>query len=68
MRRLQRHTGVEGRYLSLPLQAYINLATWGETNNLWIQTAVELGQRPSAALSIGLVWRRAIWELSFLPP
>lgn len=45
MRRLQRHTGVEGRYLSLPLQAYTNLATWGETNNLWIQTAVELGRQ-----------------------
>jgi alkylresorcinol/alkylpyrone synthase len=45
MRRLQRHTGVEGRYLSLPLQAYTKLATWGETNNLWIQTAVELGKQ-----------------------
>jgi alkylresorcinol/alkylpyrone synthase len=45
MRRLQRHTGVEGRYLSLPLHAYTKLATWGETNNLWIQTAVELGKQ-----------------------
>jgi alkylresorcinol/alkylpyrone synthase len=45
MRRLQRHTGVAGRYLSLPLQAYTKLATWGETNDLWIQTAVELGKQ-----------------------
>ena len=45
MRRIQRHTGVEGRYLSLPLHAYTKLATWGETNNLWIQTAVELGKQ-----------------------
>ena len=45
MRRLQRHTGVEGRYLSLPLHAYAKLATWGETNDLWIQTAVELGKQ-----------------------
>ena len=45
MRRLQRHTGVEGRYLSLPLDAYTKLATWGETNNLWIQTAIELGKQ-----------------------
>jgi alkylresorcinol/alkylpyrone synthase len=45
MRRLQRHTGVEGRHLSLPLQAYTKLSTWGETNNLWIQTAVELGRQ-----------------------
>jgi alkylresorcinol/alkylpyrone synthase len=45
MRRLQRHTGVEGRYLSLPLQTYTKLATWGETNNLWIQTVVELGKQ-----------------------
>jgi alkylresorcinol/alkylpyrone synthase len=45
MRRLQRHTGVEGRYLSLPLHAYTKLATWGETNNRWIQTAIELGKQ-----------------------
>ena len=45
MRRLQRHTGVAGRYLSLPLPAYTKLATWGETNNLWIRTAVELGKQ-----------------------
>ena len=45
MRRLQRHTGVEGRYLSLPLHAYTKLATWGETNNLWSQTAIELGKQ-----------------------
>ena len=45
MRRLHRHTGVEGRYLSLPLHAYTKLATWGETNNLWIQTATELGKQ-----------------------
>jgi len=45
MRRLQRRTGVEGRYLSLPLHAYAKLATWGETNAIWIQTAVELGKQ-----------------------
>jgi alkylresorcinol/alkylpyrone synthase len=45
MRRLHRHTGVEARYLSLPLHAYTKLATWGETNNLWIQTATELGKQ-----------------------
>jgi alkylresorcinol/alkylpyrone synthase len=45
MRRLQRHTGVEGRYLSLPLHAYAKLSSWGEANNLWIQTAVELGKQ-----------------------
>jgi alkylresorcinol/alkylpyrone synthase len=45
MRRLHRHTGVEGRYLSLPLHAYTKLATWGQTNSLWIQTAVELGKQ-----------------------
>ncbi len=45
MRRLQRHSGVEGRYLSLPLHAYTKPAKWGETNNLWIQTATELGKQ-----------------------
>jgi alkylresorcinol/alkylpyrone synthase len=45
MRRLQRRTGVEGRHLCLPLQAYTKLVTWGETNNLWIQSALELGKQ-----------------------
>lgn len=29
----------------MPLHAYAKLATWGETNALWIQTAVELGKQ-----------------------
>jgi alkylresorcinol/alkylpyrone synthase len=45
MRRLHRHTGVEGRYLCLPLHAYAKLRTWGEANNLWIQSATELGKQ-----------------------
>ncbi|MFQ5744743.1 MAG: type III polyketide synthase [Acidobacteriota bacterium] len=43
--RLHRHTTVEGRYLALPLEAYERLGCWGEANNLWIQSAEELGER-----------------------
>jgi alkylresorcinol/alkylpyrone synthase len=58
MRRLHRHTGVEGRDLSLPLHAYAKLANWGEANNVWIQTASELGEQAVC---------RALNQAGFLP-
>jgi alkylresorcinol/alkylpyrone synthase len=44
LRRLHNNVGVDGRYLSLPIDVYPGLKGWGEANNYWIQTAVELGQ------------------------
>jgi alkylresorcinol/alkylpyrone synthase len=43
LRRLHKNVGVDGRFLSLPIDAYSKLSGWGEPNNHWIRTALELG-------------------------
>jgi alkylresorcinol/alkylpyrone synthase len=43
--RLHRNSGVEGRYLALPIQAYPKLSGWGEMNDLWIEVALDLGKQ-----------------------
>ena len=45
LERLHSRTGVAGRYFSLPLEQYPPLDTWGKTNDVWIKTAVELGEQ-----------------------
>jgi len=50
MRRLHRHTGVEGRYLSLPLHAYTKLATWARPIVSGFKPLSSWASRPSAAL------------------
>jgi alkylresorcinol/alkylpyrone synthase len=45
LRRLHRHVGVDGRFLSLPKEEYSRIKTWGEANDHWIRTAIELGER-----------------------
>jgi alkylresorcinol/alkylpyrone synthase len=42
--RLHARTGVETRSLALPIEAYPELKGWGEANQIWIDTACELGQ------------------------
>lgn len=42
--RLHIRACVDGRYLALPMEAYLDLATWGQANDVWIQTAEELGE------------------------
>ncbi len=42
--RLHNHCGVETRHLVLPLEAYDHVTTWGQANNLWIETAQTLGR------------------------
>jgi alkylresorcinol/alkylpyrone synthase len=42
-RRLHSNVGVEGRFLSLPIDEYPKLQNWGEANDHWIRTAQELG-------------------------
>jgi alkylresorcinol/alkylpyrone synthase len=44
LRRLHRHVGVDGRYLSIPKEEYLTMKTWGEANRHWIRTATELGE------------------------
>ena len=38
-------TGVEGRYFSRQLGEYKALDTWGKTNNVWIEVAMQLGEQ-----------------------
>src|SRR5882724_11632807 len=40
---LHANVGVEGRFLSLPIDDYPGL-TFGQANNVWIETAQQLGQ------------------------
>lgn len=42
--RLHHHCGVEQRHLVLPLEAYGQVTTWGQANNLWIDFAQTLGR------------------------
>ncbi len=43
--RLHSRTGVDWRYFSRPLENYNGLDTWGKANNVWIETAEQLGQQ-----------------------
>lgn len=45
LERLHMRTGVNGRYFSRKLEEYAALDTWGKTNNVWIETAVDLGEK-----------------------
>jgi alkylresorcinol/alkylpyrone synthase len=42
--RLHTAVGVDGRHLSMPLDEYYDLGSFGRVNNVWIETAVELGE------------------------
>jgi alkylresorcinol/alkylpyrone synthase len=48
LRRLHRHVGVDGLFLSLPKEEYLEMKTWGEANRHWIRTAKELGEKAVA--------------------
>jgi alkylresorcinol/alkylpyrone synthase len=43
--RLHSATKVDGRYLTLPLEAYPDLKRWGDANNIWIDAAQKLGEQ-----------------------
>jgi alkylresorcinol/alkylpyrone synthase len=43
LERLHRNTGVDQRHLVLPLEGYLGLDTWGKCNNVWIESALDLG-------------------------
>jgi alkylresorcinol/alkylpyrone synthase len=36
---------VDGRYLAVPAEQYVDIKTWGEANNIWIRVAQELGEQ-----------------------
>jgi alkylresorcinol/alkylpyrone synthase len=42
--RLHARACVDGRFLALPMEAYLEMTTWGQANDAWIQAAQELGE------------------------
>jgi alkylresorcinol/alkylpyrone synthase len=44
LKRLHAQVGVDGRFLTLPIEEYPKLAGWGEANDHWIETAQNLGE------------------------
>jgi alkylresorcinol/alkylpyrone synthase len=45
LQRLHRNVTVEGRYLAVPAEQYLQIKTWGQANDIWIRVAQELGER-----------------------
>jgi len=43
--RLHRNVTVDGRYLAIPAEQYVEIKTWGQANDIWIRVAQELGER-----------------------
>ena len=50
------HAGVDGRYLVRPMEAYLDIDTWGKANDLWIETALDLGST-AICRARGQSWR-----------
>ncbi len=51
LNKLHNATGVDGRYLAMPIGAYLDMKNWGEFNDVWIREAQTLGEQ---ALSCAL--------------
>ena len=45
LERLHARTGVDFRHLAFPVERYPQISSWGEANNLWIEAALDLGER-----------------------
>lgn len=45
LRSLHANTGIDGRYLTLPLEAYAGLGDFTRSNAAWLQGALDLGER-----------------------
>ena len=43
LERLHSRCGVDHRHLTLPMENYAQIQTWGQANDLWIEAAQELG-------------------------
>jgi alkylresorcinol/alkylpyrone synthase len=43
--RLHRNVTVDGRHLAMPAEDYYGLTTWGQSNDIWIKVAQELGEQ-----------------------
>lgn len=45
LRRMHQNVLVGGRHLALPIEQYDGLSTWGESNDAWIEVALEVGEQ-----------------------
>ena len=43
--RLLSRVAVDGRHLALPIEAYDDLTTWGQSNDAWITVAEDLAEQ-----------------------
>lgn len=43
--RLHRNVTVDGRYLAIPAEEYVDIKTWGQANDIWIRVAQDLGEQ-----------------------
>ena len=67
LERLHMATGVDGRYLTLPMEEYPGLKEWGKANDIWIEAAQELGQQAICrALNAARIERDRIAALFFV--
>jgi alkylresorcinol/alkylpyrone synthase len=51
--RMHAHAEIDGRYLSLPVDAYYGMETWGQYNDAWIECAQDLGQQALCRALVG---------------
>ncbi|MGO8814244.1 MAG: type III polyketide synthase [Terriglobia bacterium] len=51
--RMHAHAGIDGRFLSLPVEAYYEMTTWGQANDAWIECAQDLGQKALCRALVG---------------
>lgn len=67
LERLHSASQVDGRYLSLPIEAYPDLKRWGDANNIWLEMAQELGQQAiCSALNSAGIERNEVAALYFV--
>ena len=51
--RLDESMKVDGRYLVRPISFYENMKTCGEANDVWIESALELGEKALCRALVG---------------
>lgn len=51
--RLDESMKVDGRYLVRPISFYEGMTTWGEANDVWIESALELGEKALCRALVG---------------
>ena len=45
LEQFHKNVKVNGRYLALPMEKYLNLETFGDRNDVWIDKALDLGEK-----------------------